>query len=264
MPDFLREEQEMLPHPGGRERVMVGIPAYNEERRIEDTVRRVLRQAVASVLVVDDGSTDGTASILDRLAREHPSLAVVHQANRGYGSTHKMLLAAFRASDADWFVLLHGDGQHAPEEMGALLGALRGGADVVLGSRALGDMRAGGMPLYKYLGNRVLTFVENGVFGTRISSFHCGFKACNRSTAIAVPYHGRTDGFHFDGAFLVAACKTGLKLAQVPVTTIYHPDGTSHLRPMPYLLEILRFMVSSPWSGARRLGPGRTHLEPRR
>jgi glycosyltransferase involved in cell wall biosynthesis len=254
----------MLPRTVGRERVMVGIPAHNEERRIEDTVCRVLRQGVGSVLVIDDGSTDGTASILDRLAREHVALSVVHQANRGYGSTHKTLLDAFLASDAEWFVLLHGDGQHAPEEMGVLLEALRGGADVVLGSRALGDMRAGGMPLYKYLGNRVLTFVENGVFGTRISSFHCGFKACSRGAAFAVPYRGLTDGFHFDGAFLVASCQTGLKLAQVPVTTIYHPDGTSHLRPMPYLLEILRFMVSSPWSGPRRTGPSRTHLEPPR
>ena len=254
----------MLSRPGGPDRVMVGIPAHNEERRIEDTCRRVLRQAVASVLVVDDGSTDRTPSILDRLAREHAALTVVHQPNRGYGATHKTLLDAFRESDADAFVLLHGDGQHVPEEIGSLLDALRGGADVVLGSRALGDMRAGGMPLYKYLGNRVLTYVENGVFGTRISSFHCGFKACNRAAALAVPYHGLTDGFHFDGAFLVAACKTGLKLAQVPVTTIYHPDGTSHLRPMPYLLEILHFMVSSPWSGARWPRTGRAHLEPRR
>jgi len=243
---------------------MVGIPAFNEGRRIEDTVRRVLRQGVTSVLVVDDGSTDATASVLDRLAREHSALAVLHQPNRGYGATHKVLLDAFLDSDAEWFVLIHGDGQHVPEEIGLLLQALREGADVVLGSRALGDMLAGGMPLYKYVGNRVLTFLENGVFGTDISSFHCGFKACHRGAALAVPYRELTDGFHFDGAFLVASCKTGLKLAQVPVTTIYHADGTSHLRPIPYLFEVLRFMVSSPWTGGRRIDPHRTHPEPPR
>src|SRR5262245_31410799 len=131
------DHEEMRGRPDGRERVMVGIPAFNEGRRIEDTVRRVLRQGVTSVLVVDDGSTDATASVLDRLAREHSALAVLHQPNRGYGATHKVLLDAFLDSDAEWFVLIHGDGQHVPEEIGLLLQALREGADVVLGSRAL-------------------------------------------------------------------------------------------------------------------------------
>jgi len=228
-------------------RVMVGIPAYNVEQRLEDTVRRVLRELVTCVVIVDDGSTDGTPSIVDRLSRED-RVTVIHQANQGYGAVHKRLLDEFLRRDDDYFVMVHGDGQHAPEEMVNLVRALRGGADVVLGSRALGDMRGGGMPLYKFMGNRVLTRLENAVFGTQITSFHCGYKACNRRSVVEVRYHDMTDGFHFDGQFLVATCKLGLKLAQVPVTTIYHPDGVSHLRALPYLLEVIEFMIS----GGRR------------
>jgi glycosyltransferase involved in cell wall biosynthesis len=232
-------------------RVWVGVPAYNCEDHVEDTLRRVLRQPVAAVTVVDDGSTDRTGEILDRLAREHPALTVIHQANTGYGAVHKLLLDRFRASDHDCFVMIHGDGQHVPEELGALVAAVREGADVVLGSRALGNMRAGGMPFYKVVGNRVLSRLENIAFDTSISSFHCGYKACNRKSAAAVPYAGMTDGFHFDGEFLVATCKLGLRLAQVPVTTIYHPDGVSHLHPLRYLADIIRFVLSSPWSAWR-------------
>ena len=154
--------------------------------------------------------------------------------------------------------------KYAPEEMERLLGAMREGADVVLGSRALGNMLRGGMPLYKYVGNRVLTFVENAVFGTHISSFHCGFKACSRAAAGAVPYHGMTDGFHFDGQFLVATCERGLKLAQVPVTTIYHRDGVSHLKPLRYVSEIMEFILSHWWSRLRRLVRGEASLRPQR
>lgn len=245
-------------------RVLVGIPAYNAEVRVEETIRKTLREGVSGVLVVDDGSTDRTSEILDRLAAEEPSVIVIHQRNRGYGGAHKTILAGFERSDADALVVLHGDGQHAPEEMGRLIEALRAGADVVLGSRALGNMLQGGMPLYKYVGNRVLTFLENLVFGTRISSFHCGFKACNRVAARAVPYDVMTDGFHFDGQFLVATCERGLKLAQVPVTTIYYPDGVSHLRPMGYLADIAEFIVSYWWSRARRLARGEPSLGPQR
>jgi glycosyltransferase involved in cell wall biosynthesis len=240
---------------------MVGIPAYNVEQRVEDTVRRVLRQPVTSVVIVNDGSTDGTASILERLAQEG-RVTVIHQANQGYGAVHKRLLDEFRSGDGDYFVMVHGDGQHAPEEIVALLRALRDGADVVLGSRALGDMRGGGMPLYKYIGNRVLTSLENAVFNTRITSFHCGYKACNRRSVLEVPYHDMTDGFHFDGQFLVATCKLGLKLAQVPVTTIYHPNGVSHLRPLPYLIEVVDFMISGGRRATSKRSAPRTPAAP--
>jgi len=245
-------------------KVLVGIPAYNAETRIEETIRRSLRQGVGGVLVVDDGSTDRTAQILDRLAAHEASITVIHQRNRGYGGAHKTILAAFERSAADVLVVLHGDGQHAPEEMERLLEALREGADVVLGSRALGHMLRGGMPLYKYVGNRVLTFIENVVFGTHISSFHCGYKACKREAAGAVPYHGMTDGFHFDGQFLVATCERGLKLAQVPVTTIYYRDGVSHLKPMRYLAEIGEFILCHWWSRLRRFARGEVSLRPQR
>lgn len=241
-------------------KVLVGIPAYNAQDRVEETVRRTLKEPIGGVVVVDDGSTDRTPQILDRLAREEPSVTVIHQRNQGYGGAHKTILAAFESGDADILVVLHGDGQHAPEEMERLIDALHEGADVALGSRALGDMWGGGMPLYKYVGNRVLTFLENLAFGTRISSFHCGYKACTRKAARAVPYHRMTDAFHFDGQFLVATCEQGLKLAQVPVTTIYHPDGVSHLHPVRYLGEILEFVVAHGWSRVRRPGRGQESL----
>jgi len=134
-----------------------------------------------------------------------------------------------------------------------MLHALRAGADVVLGSRALGNMLEGGMPYYKYVGNRVLTWIENLAFGTRISSFHCGFKACNRKSVAEIPYRQLTDGYHFDGQFMVVASKRGLRLEQLPVTTIYYADGVSNLRGGPYLLEIFAFIFQYHWSRAWRL-----------
>lgn len=142
----------MAERPAPPPRILVGIPAYNAEVRVEETIRKTRREGVSGILVVDDGSTDRTPQILDRLAAEDPSVTVIHQRKRGYGGAHKTILAAFERSDADLLVVLHGDGQHAPEEMGTLIAAVRGGADVVLGSRALGNMLAGGMPLYKYRG----------------------------------------------------------------------------------------------------------------
>ena len=118
------------------------------------------------------------------------------------------------------------------------------GADVVLGSRALGDMLGGGMPYYKWFGNRVLTFMENIFFNTHISSFHCGYKACNKKTVNTLDYKNMTSDFHFDTEFLVKTVKNKLNLAEVPITTIYYNDGVSNVKVIKYTLSILKFMFA--------------------
>lgn len=228
-------------------KVFVGIPAYNAEKRIQETIERSLKQQVYGVVVVNDGSKDSTSKILDSLATKNKKIHIINQSNKGYGGAHKTLLDAFRDSDADYFIMLHADGQHAPEEMGPMIKALDEGADVVLGSRALGDMLGGGMPYYKWFGNRVLTFMENIFFNTHISSFHCGYKACNKKAVNTLDYKNMTSDFHFDTEFLVETVKNKFNLAEVPITTIYYNDSFSNVKVIKYTLSILKFMFEYRW-----------------
>lgn len=223
-------------------KTLVGIPAYNAELRIEETIERVLKQKVDGLVVVNDGSKDNTAQILDKIAKKHSKVHIITQENKGYGGAHKTLLNYFKHSDFDYFVILHADGQHSPEEMVPMVAELEKGADVVLGSRALGDMIGGGMPYHKWFGNRVLTFIENLFFNTHISSFHCGYKACNKNAVNILDFQTMTSDFHFDSEFLVRTAKSKLKLVEVPITTIYFNDGVSNVKIIKYTYSILEFI----------------------
>lgn len=224
-------------------KTLVGIPAYNAERRIEETIERVLAQKVDGVVVVNDGSKDNTLKILDKIIKKHSKVHIITQENKGYGGAHKTMLDYFKHSNFDYFVMLHADGQHFPEEMPPMVAELENGADVVLGSRALGDMIGGGMPYHKWFGNRVLTFIENLSFNTHISSFHCGYKACNKKTVNTLDFENMTSDFHFDSEFLAMTVKNKLKLVEVPITTVYFNDGVSNVKIIKYTYSILEFIL---------------------
>ena len=221
------------------------IPAYNSEAVLPGTLARLaaVRSALpgAAVLLVDDGSTDGTAAAARRAAQKLGlELRVLpHPGNRGYGAAQKTGLRAALDLGCRAAVLLHADGQYAPEELPVMVRPLLdGSADVAAGSRlASGNALAQGMPLARYLANRWLTALENAVFGLNFFEYHSGYMAYSAGALRAIKFETLTDRFHFDGEMLLCAGKLGLRVAQLPVSAHYGPESSS-LAPLPYLAEI--------------------------
>jgi glycosyltransferase involved in cell wall biosynthesis len=224
--------------------VFVLTPAYNAALTLPKVFGRIppaVRERVARYVVVNDGSTDDTDGALGRLAREWPQLvALRHPVNRGYGATEKTLLDYAVAEGADAAVLLHADGQYSPERMLDLIALFdRDEADIVQGSRMAGDgALRGGMPLYKFVANKSLTWIANLAFGLRLSEYYSGYMAYNRRALTTIPYGKLGDSFHFDLEMHVMGRVKGLRIRQVPIPTIY-ADEVSHLNPIRYGFDVL-------------------------
>src|SRR4051794_26871976 len=191
-----------------RPRLLIFVIAYQAEATLRKVLERIpapiFETLSCEVLVVDDASKDRTFEIGCEYRDAHPEvpLTVLRNAyNQGYGGNQKVGYAYAVAEGFDFVAMVHGDGQYAPEELPRLLEPLRDGrADAVLGSRMttrLGALR-GGMPLYKYLGNQILTFLQNRMLGTRLTEFHSGYRIYSVRTLEAIPYRLNSNDFHFD------------------------------------------------------------------
>jgi glycosyltransferase involved in cell wall biosynthesis len=226
----------------------IAIPAYNAAATLEGVFERLPPEIVARdprYIVVNDGSTDATAAVARRLQSRFPRLELVeHARNRGYGGAAQTGLARALEVGADVVAWLHGDGQYAPESLPALLAPLEADrADIVQGSRFRGGgALGGGMPVYKYVANRGLTWMENRVFGLRLAEYHSGYMLYRRAALEAIPFRSfTTRGFVFDQEMLVAARILGLRVLDLPIPTRYAGE-VSHLRPIPYGVAVLRLM----------------------
>jgi glycosyltransferase involved in cell wall biosynthesis len=236
------------PAPGAR-RLAIAIPAYNAAETLESVFDRIPPEIVARAphyVVVDDGSTDATATVARRLRTRFPTLDLIaHAENRGYGSAAQSGLGRALELGADLVVWLHGDGQYAPESIPALLAPLDAGlADIVQGSRFRGGgALQGGMPFYKYVANRGLTWMENRVFGLGLAEYHSGYMLYCREALETIPFRSfTTRGFVFDQEMLVAARILGLRVVDLPIPTRYAGER-SYLRPIPYGLAVLKLMA---------------------
>jgi glycosyltransferase involved in cell wall biosynthesis len=182
------------------------------------------------------------------LQRKHPKLEVLlHEHNKGYGGAQKTGFTRALELGADVAVLLHADGQYAPEAMERLYAPLlRDEADVVLGSR-MKDYRSalrGGMPFYKFAANIGLTTLENLAYGMKLSEYHSGYMLYSRRALEKIPFEKLSDTFHFDGEMLLMAGKKKLRIADLPIPTHYG-DEESHLKPIPYGLEVLKVILKN-------------------
>ena len=235
------------------------IPAYEAARTLHATLGRIPQDALPRlrVIVVDDGSADETSAEARRAASDHGlALEVLrHETNRGYGAVQKSGYARSLALGCRLHALIHADGQYAPEELPQVLEPLRRGeADVVVGSRILhGGAVRQGMPLARYLGNRLISTLENFVFGLRFTEYHSGYVAYSSEALRRIPYQTLSDRFHFDGEMLLAAGKLGVPVAEVPVST-HFGEETSSLNPAPYLIEIGGVIVRY-WRGGYSFAP---------
>jgi len=206
--------------------VLVVMPAYNAARTLAATFRAISRDIVTEVLLVDDGSTDETVEI----ARMLPVNTIALPHNVGYGGNQKVCYLEAIRLDADVVVMLHPDGQYDPTVIPDLIAPiLSGTADLVLGSRLLvpGAARAGGMPRYRYVANKILTGIENVLLGTKASELHTGYRAYSRGFLRTVPFMRNSDDFVFDSQIIVQAVAFGQRMREVPISTRYHPDASS-------------------------------------
>ncbi len=241
------------------ERPVVVIPAYQAALTLEGVFRRLpaaVMPRLARIIVVDDGSRDQTWEVLSRLAAASPLVRPLrHAANRGYGGALKSLLEAALEERADGVAVLHADGQYAPESLPDLLAPLDvGEADLVQGSRLLGGgALAGGMPRYKYVANRALTWIENRAFGLRLAEYHSGYMAYARRFLEAVPWRGLSGSFDFDLEMIALARAHGFRIRETPIPTHYG-DEVSHLRSIPYGLRVLRVVARYRMGAYRRAG----------
>ena len=207
-------------------RVIVVMPAYNAERTLRQTFQDLPPGVVDEVVLVDDASRDATVEV----ARALGIHVLVHPENRGYGGNQKTCYTEALARGADVIILLHPDYQYDPRMIPLLVEPIRLGIyDLMLGSRVRtrAECLAGGMPLYKYLGNRVLTFVENLLLGQNLSEFHTGLRASRREVLESLPWRRFSDDFVFDTQFLVSAIEAGYKIGEIPVPVRYMPEASS-------------------------------------
>lgn len=207
-------------------KIVVVLPAYNAARTLERTYREIPADVVDEVVLVDDRSADDTPALAKALGIEH---VIEHDANRGYGGNQKTCYQAALALGADVVVMLHPDYQYTPRLIRAMVSAVVEDVyDVALGSRILGNgARQGGMPLYKYVGNRFLTAFENVVIGQKLSEYHTGLRAYRRSVLEAIPYERNSDDFIFDNQVLVQAHALGFRIGELTCPTKYFPDASS-------------------------------------
>jgi len=201
------------------------MPAYNAARTLRITYDAIPMSNVDQVILVDDGSRDETLKIAKELKLE----VFVHARNMGYGANQKTCYTEALKAGADIIVMLHPDYQYDPTLLPNLIAPIKADeADIVLGSRLLGgDVVAQGMPWWKFLGNRFLTWVENKILGLALSEYHTGYRAYNRRVLEQVPFLLNSDNFVFDQEMIVQVAHLGFRVKEVPVPTRYFPEASS-------------------------------------
>lgn len=205
-------------------RVAVVMPAYNAERTLEKTYHDIPKDFVDDIILVDDASRDRTVEIARRLGIH----VVVHPRNRGYGANQKTCYRTALERGADVVVMVHPDHQYDPRVIPDLLHTLeRSGCDAVFGSRMLGGRPIqGGMPKWKYLGNILLTAIENATFLIYLTEYHSGFRAYTRRYLEAVNFEANSDGFVFDTEIIAQGMARRLTIREIPIETRYFDEAS--------------------------------------
>lgn len=229
-------------------RIGILVVAYNAETTLERTLDRIpeeFRSKVAEILILDDASHDATFTAGCRWSQADgmPRTVVMrHTKNLGYGGNQKAGYALAAAHGLDIIVLLHGDGQYAPEFLPDMVAPIeRGECEAVFGSRMMksGSALKGGMPMYKWLGNRILTRLENGLLGSRLTEFHSGYRAYSVAALKKLPIDRNTDAFDFDTQIIVQLLDAGMRIKEIPVPT-YYGDEICYVNGMKYAKDVVK------------------------
>jgi glycosyltransferase involved in cell wall biosynthesis len=206
-------------------KVVVVMPAYNAARTLRKTCEEIPRDIVDDVLLVDDHSSDETLA----LAKELNVTIFAHDTNYGYGRNQKTCYFEALKRGADIVVMLHPDYQYTPRLSRALASMISSGLyDVAIVSRILGGgALKGGMPVYKYVFNRLLTALQNFIMGSKLSEFHTGYRAFSKEVLKTLPLNENSDGFIFDNEMLVQALYFGHPIGEISCPTKYFEEASS-------------------------------------
>lgn len=220
------------------------MPAYNASKTLSMTLSEI-PSLVDELILCDDHSTDNTIEMAYSLGITH---VLRHDKNRGYGANQKTLYNEALAKSGDIIIMLHPDYQYTPLLITAMVSLIGEGIyPVVLGSRILGNgARTGGMPLYKYYANRVLTLIQNALGGTKLSEYHTGYRAYHRKVLENIRYNDNSDDFIFDNEILSQIIMKGWPIGEITCPTNYFEDASSinFRRSVIYGIGVLRVSVS--------------------
>ncbi len=225
-------------------KIVAVLPAYNAQATLEKTLKDVSPQVVDTFILVDDNSSDQTSIVAAQLSSHWPLKVIRHEINKGYGGNQKTCYKAALAEGADVVVMLHPDYQYEPKLLGALSSLISSGVyDVSLGSRILGKgALKGGMPVYKYIANRLLTAFENLMIGQKLSEYHTGYRAFSAEVLRSLNLDINNDDFVFDNEMLVQIAMKGYNIGEVSVPTKYFEEASSisFSRSVKYGFGVLR------------------------
>ncbi len=224
-------------------KIIVVMPAYNAEKTLGKTYSEIPAEIVDDVILVDDASWDRTSEV----ARSMGIRTIVHEKNLGYGGNQKSCYRAALELGADIVIMVHPDYQYTPKLIPAMASMIAYGEfDAVLASRILGvGALEGGMPLYKYLANRFLTFIENILLGHKLSEYHTGYRAFSREVLERLPLEKNSNDFVFDNQMLAQIIWFGYRIGELSCPTKYFEEASSinFRRSMVYGLGVLKTAV---------------------
>jgi glycosyltransferase involved in cell wall biosynthesis len=206
-------------------KIVVVLPAYNAAKTLEKTYQEIPLDIVDNVILVDDASRDNTSEV----ARGLGIRTIIHPVNKGYGGNQKTCYRAALDLGADIVVMLHPDYQYTPKLLPAMAAMIAWGEfDAVLASRILGKgALKGGMPFYKYVANRFLTFTENVLLGQKLSEYHTGYRAFSRTILESLPLDNNSDDFVFDNEMLAQIAWHNFRIGELSCPTKYFDDASS-------------------------------------
>lgn len=238
------------------QKIVVVMPAYNAARTLRQTYDEVMEQGIVDlVIVVDDASHDETVAIARALERVQVE---AHPENRGYGGNQKTCYRLALAAGADIVIMIHPDYQYTPQLIPAMASLVASGLyPCVLASRILGGgAMDGGMPWWKYIANRFLTFVENFLLGAKLSEYHTGYRAFARSLLEQLPIEENSDDFVFDNQILTQIVWRGCKIGEVTCPAKYLPEASSinFRRSVRYGLGCIATALEYRWAKIRGSG----------
>jgi len=221
-------------------KIIVVLPAYNAEKTLQKTYDEIPQDIVDEIILVDDRSHDKTVQV----AHDLKISVIVHEKNLGYGGNQKTCYREALKRGADIVIMLHPDYQYPPKLVGPMAGLIASGMfDAVLGSRILGgNALKGGMPLYKYIANRLLTAFENIFTGQKLSEYHTGFRAYSRKVLERIPFEKNSNDFVFDNEILTQIFYFKYRIGEISSPCSYNQDSSSisFRRSMTYGLGVLQ------------------------
>lgn len=240
-----------------QKKIAVVLPAYNAAETLEATYREIPLEIIDAVILVDDHSDDATTQIAGRLSID----VITHRRNVGYGGNQKTCYEEALQKGADIIIMLHPDYQYSPRLLVAMAAMIAYGEyDAVLGSRIIAQSAlAGGMPVYKYIFNRILTLVQNLVLGQKFSEYHTGFRAYRREILENLPLEENSNDFIFDNEMIAQMIWFGYKIGEISCPTRYTAQSSSIslIRSIQYgfgvLLVTLKYRLQKSFSANYRI-----------